>query len=67
MSETTPEKGTAPANAAETPIPTGIRLTPFDEVERAAAHLRVGYSEGIENGEQAITAAISFRSVIKRT
>jgi cytochrome P450 len=34
MSATTLKEGTAPANAAESPIPTGVRLTPFDEAFR---------------------------------
>lgn len=34
MSATTLKEASAPANAAETPIPTGIRLTPFDEAFR---------------------------------
>jgi cytochrome P450 len=34
MPATTFEEGTAPAKAAETPIPTGVRLVPFDEAFR---------------------------------
>jgi cytochrome P450 len=34
MSATTPKEATAPENAAETPVPTGIRLTPFDQAFR---------------------------------
>jgi cytochrome P450 len=54
MSATMLKEASAPANAAETPIPTGIRLTPFHEAFRNDPYpvlKRLRDAEPIHGGE----------------